>query len=156
MNTRSLSKNFDQLQNVLSAAETKFDLIGITETKQLNKNFITNVNLDGYQMYTQPSNSNAGGVAIYVNNKLDHFKRDDLGKLDDDFESVWIEIKKKKGKSSLCGCIYRHPSSNVTELVEYVETTLTKLNNKNYDIFLMGDFNIDLLRYESHSSTNDF
>ena len=27
-------KNFDQLQNVLSALKTKFDLIGITETKQ--------------------------------------------------------------------------------------------------------------------------
>ena len=55
MNTRSLSKNFDQLQNVLSAAKTKFDLIGITETKQqINKDFITNVSLDGYQMYTQP------------------------------------------------------------------------------------------------------
>ena len=45
-------------------------------------------------MYTQPSNSNTGGVAIYVNNKLDHFIRDDLSKLDDDFESVW----KKKEK----------------------------------------------------------
>ena len=35
VNTRSLSKNFDQLQNILSAAQTDFDLIGITEAKQL-------------------------------------------------------------------------------------------------------------------------
>ena len=67
--------------------------IGTTETKQqFDEDFITNVNLDGYQMNTQPSNSNAGGVAIYVNNKLDHFLRDDLCKLDDDFQSMWIEI----------------------------------------------------------------
>ena len=33
-NTRSLSKNFDQLQNVLSATKTRFDVIGVTETKQ--------------------------------------------------------------------------------------------------------------------------
>ena len=59
------------------------------------------------------------------------------------FESVWIEIKKKKiGKSSLCGCIYRYPNSDVTKFVEYIETTLTKLNNKNYDIFLMGNFKV--------------
>ena len=32
VNTRSLSKNFDQPQNVLSAAKSDFDLIGITET----------------------------------------------------------------------------------------------------------------------------
>ena len=67
-----------------------------------------------------------------------------------------LKLKKKKGKRSLCGCIYRHRNSDVTKLAEYVETTLTKLNNKNYDIFLMGDFNIDLLQYESHNSTNDF
>ena len=38
---RSLSKNFDQLLNVLSAAEKKFYLIGITETiQQINKNLL--------------------------------------------------------------------------------------------------------------------
>ena len=99
VNTRSLSKNFDQPQNVLSAAKTKFDLVGITETKQqINKDFITNVSLDRYQMHTQPLNSNAGGVAIYVNNKLGHFIRDDLSKLDADLGSVRIEIRKRKVK----------------------------------------------------------
>ena len=34
VNTKSLSKIFDQLQNVLSEVETKFDVVGITETKQ--------------------------------------------------------------------------------------------------------------------------
>ena len=40
--------------------------------------------------------------------------------------------------------------------MEYIETILTKLDNKNYDIFLIGDFNFDLLQYESHNSTDDF
>ena len=89
VNTRSLSKNFDQLQNVLSAVETKFDMVGITETKQqVEKDFITDVDLDGYCVYTQPSNSNGGGIALYVNNKLAHLERNDLGKLDDDDFSV--------------------------------------------------------------------
>ena len=45
-------------------------------------------------MYTQPSKSNAGGVAIYIEDNLDHFIRNDVCKLDDCFEAVWIEIKK--------------------------------------------------------------
>ena len=44
-------------------------------------------------MYTQPSKSSTGGVAIYINNKFDHVKRDDLSILHDDFESVRVEIK---------------------------------------------------------------
>ena len=104
VNTRSLSKNFDQLQNVLSAVETKFDVVGTTETKQqVEKDFII-VDLDGYCVYTQPSNSNACGVALYVNNKLEYLESNDLGKLDDDFESIWTEIKNKKGKNFLCDC----------------------------------------------------
>ena len=34
MNTRSLSKNFDQFQNVLSTSKTLFDVTGISETKK--------------------------------------------------------------------------------------------------------------------------
>ena len=66
-------------------------MVGITDAKQqVEKDFITNVDLDGYCVYTQPSNSNAGGVALYVNNKLDHLERNDLGKLDD-FESIYMD-----------------------------------------------------------------
>ena len=93
VNARSLSKNFDQLLCVFSASNIPFDVLGITETKQqTDKGFLTNVSIDGYHMYTQPSKSSVGGVAIYVNNKLDHFKSDDLSILHDDFESIWIEI----------------------------------------------------------------
>ena len=52
-------------------------------------------------MYTQLSKSNVGGVAIYIKHNLDHFIRDDLCKLDDCFEAVWIEIKNSKGENSL-------------------------------------------------------
>ena len=70
VNTRSLSKNFDQLLSILSASNISFDVLGITKTKQkIDKGFLTNVSIDGYHMYTQPSKSLAGGVAIYVNNK---------------------------------------------------------------------------------------
>ena len=40
VNTRSLSKNFDQFQNVLSTSKTLFDVIEISETKQkIDKDF---------------------------------------------------------------------------------------------------------------------
>ena len=100
--------------------------------------------------------SNAGGVALYVNNRLDHLERNDLGRLDDDFESIWIEIKNKKGKKFLCVCLYRHPNTDTAKFMEYIESTLTKIDQNKYAVFLMGDFNIDLLKYESHNCTNDF
>ena len=40
--------------------------------------------------------------------------------------------------------------------MEYIEPTLTKIDKNKYAVFLMGNFNIDLLKYESHNCTNDF
>ena len=63
---------------------------------------------------------------------------------------MWIEIRNNKGKNFLCGCAYRHPNSDTSNFIEYVESTFTKFNKDKYNVFLMGDFNIDLLQYDSH------
>ena len=47
-------------------------------------------------MYSQPSKSASGGVAIYVNNKLDHLRKGYLSVIVDGFESLWIEVKKQQ------------------------------------------------------------
>ena len=55
----------NKLKNVLHASKIIFDFIGVSETKQLiNKDFISNVDIEGYQVYSQPSKSASGGVAI--------------------------------------------------------------------------------------------
>ena len=157
VNIRSLSKHIDELKNVLHASKIIFDFIGVSETKQLiNKDFISNVDIEGYHVYSQPSKSSSGGVAIYVNNKLDHFRKDDLCVIEDDFESLWIEIKNNKGKNIICGCIYRHPNRDPDNVFEYIENTLSKIDSNKYQIFIMGDYNIDLLQHEHNSLSNDF
>ena len=93
-------------------------------------------------MYTQTSKSAAGGVTIYVNDKLDHVSKDNLNIIDDDFEAVWIEIKSKQSKNIVCGCVYRHPNRHFTKCFEYLETTFAQLNKEKQNIFIMGDFNL--------------
>ena len=73
-------------------------------------------------MYSQPSKSASDDVAIYVNNKLDHFRKDDLSVIEDDFESLWIQIKNNKGKNIMCGCIYRHPNRNPNNFLNILKT----------------------------------
>ena len=40
--------------------------------------------------------------------------------------------------------------------IEYIKTTLAKIHKNKCEIFLMGDFNIALLQYDSHNPTDDF
>ena len=94
-NLRSPSKHIDELQTLLRSTEMPFDIIGVSETKQqVDRGFLTNVNLNGYDFYSQPSKTSAGGVAIYIKSSLNYAIRDDLNKTEDEFECICVEIKK--------------------------------------------------------------
>jgi len=56
----------------------------------------------------------------------------------------------------LCGIIYRHPNGDLERFIEYVSSTTHRINRENKTCIIMGDFNIDLLKFESHSATDGF
>ena len=94
---------------------------------------------------------------MYVNKHLDYSPRDDVSVLEDEFETLWIEIKTgSKAKNILCCCVYRHPNTDTKRFIDYVDNVLLKLSKTNKLIYVMGDFNINLLSYEAHSETNEF
>ena len=79
MNIRSLSAHHDELTLLLSSLKFKFDVIGISETKEeSDKGFLSNVDIPGYNIHTQPTNSSAGGVAFYIKSTLDYKIREDI------------------------------------------------------------------------------
>ena len=117
---------------------------------------MTNVNLSGYVLHSQYSNTAGGGVVLYIKDNLDYLIRDDLSMPEDEFETLWIDIKNSKSQNILCGCAYRHPNTDVKKFNDYVNQTMQKISKKNKLIFLMGDFNVNLLNYESHGETNEF
>ena len=74
-----------------------------------------------------------------------------------ELESTFIEICKTKKTNIIIGCIYTHPSMNINEFNDdYLNELLDKLSEENKTIFLLGDFNINLLNYDIHAPTNEF
>ena len=156
-NIRSLSKHFDELHAQLNMLNIPFDIIGISESKQqVGKDFLMNIQMDGYSTYSQPSKSSCGGCVLYVNSRLDHHVRDDLSVIEDDYETIWIEINNHKSKNLLCCCLYRYPSSDITNFNNHISSILQKVQKENKSLIIMGDFNINLVNYDSHPETNDF
>ena len=73
------------------------------------------------------------------------------------FESIFVEIINTNNKNIVVGCVYRHPGMDANEFNEHYLSILNEklLLEKNKEIILMGDFNINLLRYnEDHNSTD--
>ena len=72
-------------------------------------------------------------------------------------ESNFIEIITSKKSSIIVRCIYRYSNMDLDEFNElYLNVLLEKLNKENKSIFLLGDFNVDLLKYDKNSLTNEF
>ena len=76
--------------------------------------------------------------------------------LDDDFETIWVEIKNKRSQNILCCCSYRHPNTEIEQFNKYIDKVMTKITEENKLIFCMGDFNVNLLNYNTHNYTNEF
>ena len=90
---------------------------------------------------------------MYVKKSIYHKVLSHLNALDDEFETLWIEIN--TGQNIIVCCAHRHPDTNANKFTVYLEPTLPKID-KNKISCIMGDFKISLLNYEPHSNTNEF
>ena len=78
-NIRSLPANYDNFMHMLSELNFPFSLLGFSETKfKVDQERLVNVNIPGYNLISEPSLSNAGGVAFYVKNNLKFSVRSDI------------------------------------------------------------------------------
>ena len=68
-----------------------------------------------------------------------------------------IEISNSKRSNIIIGCIYRHPNMGLDEFNDnYLNTLLHKISKENKSVFLLSDFNVDLLKYDKHAPINEF
>ena len=156
LNIASLGLHKDELETSLSLLDHKFDVIAITETKiRSGIEPIFDLSLSGYNNpFLTPTERARGGALLYVKNNIDCKRRNDLEQLmykSRKLESVFIETINEGKKNKIYACIYRHPSMEIEDFNKnYLEPVLLKLASENKIIYLLGDFNIDLLKTETY------
>ena len=158
-NVDGLEYHFDDLHYILADTSLLFNVICVSETSQKEEtDFEKNISINNFQNpYVTGSKTAKGGVATYVHKKHESFERYDLKTCNLEYETVWTEIKNPKSKNINIGCIYRHPhSNNLDEFIHYMKTTLNKINKENKEVYISGDFNIDLLKYEDNLKYQEF
>ena len=103
---------------------------------------------EGYVIEDTPSESSYGGVLIYNDNHINN----KVHKIHEG-QRTWIIFHwntKPNSKNTIIGCIYQQPWMDSTEFNDvYLHDVLEKLSNENKTVVLMGNFNIDLLKYDS-------
>jgi len=162
-NVCSLRKNLDKLFETFQDGLKLPDLIGVTETR-LDEH-LTEIDIDNYDFEPCFSNTQAGGVGIYVANYLEYAVRRDLSLNLPHCEDIWVEIfsssrksrtKFEDGKNMVVGIVYRHPGSQYKTFCERICNTIDDMNRCNKNFIIMGDVNVNSLKYNTVGTVTDY
>ena len=71
------------------------------------------------------------------------------------FESIFVEIAIDNVKS-IVGCVYRAPDNDIASFIHSFDYHMQVIGREKKDVYLMGDFNINLLNCDSDGRVKDF
>ena len=165
LNCQSLNAKFDSLLiliDELKQHNIEIGAICLQETWLSEDADMTLFQIPNFNLIIQGKHcSQHGGLAIYLNElyKYETINLPDKSKI---WEGLFIKIPRNtNGKNIYLGNIYRPPNINLNNevmqtFIDEISNLLTQLNRFNSDIFLSGDFNIDLLKVEERANHRDF
>ena len=62
----------------------------------------------------------------------------------------------KRSSNIIIGCIYKHPSMDRNDFnTNYLNNLPDKVSKEQKSVFLLGNFNVNLLNYNNHNPTNE-
>ena len=167
INCQSLTSHWDDLNELLcklNPNEHMLDIIGLTEIFKIHDT--VDYSLDGYHPIIHKTRNESthcrGGVALYINEQLNFDVREDLSFfLPHIYESLFIELRNNKSHKHplVIGVIYRPntpPLANLDTFTDTFNNIVDKINSEHKQMLILGDLNIDLLKFESHPKTNSF
>ena len=133
--------------HLLDELNYSFSVIRVSETKIST---VDSVNFDTsvprYKFEYLPTPLASGGVGMYVKDSLNYTIIDKTS--NEAFQALWIEIHLSWQPNIICGVMYRQHNSP-QQFLDYFDETLEKFSALNKPIFIMGDFNINLLGVET-------
>ena len=93
-------------------------------------------------------------VAIYVNKCLTYNVSEKMSyTIDNVMECITVEISLHRNKKVIISCMYMQPGANIDTATSAIEKMY---RHKRSNIYLCGDFNVNLLNYDNYKGTMDF
>ena len=158
-NIRSAAKNLKKFELYLNGLNFQFPIIALSES-WLREDNIERFGIPGYlSEHSIRPYRRGGGVSLLINEDIEYTIRDDLCYQNNTLEALFIEIDKKqfnKNQNIIVGVVYRPPNTDIKIFNDTMEQCLQKIRSENKLAYIAGDYNIDLLNVDKHTSTQDF
>lgn len=153
-NCRGFQHNFDKLTSFLNLISFDVSVVATSET------WTDSDNHDDYQLpdynfeVISRSHKSCGGVGLFIHESLQYKLRNDLCiNVPDVLESIFIELELNK---VIVGCLYHPPGTDLASFTAYFDTLLSKINTEKKACYIAGDFNVNLLKHDTHTPTSDY
>ena len=158
LNIRSLFKKIDQLRILLH--DSDIDFFTVLETWLKPHIHSQSLQIPGYELYrsdrTAKGNSKkrGGGLAMYISKKhtVSSQRVTDLDVSNEHMEAQWFLIHRPHCRNIVICNAYRPPSGDVSKAVSYLEDCVKLINTSKVNLFMLGDFNINLKNIASPGS----
>ena len=156
-NIRSIRNKHDDLCNYLDSLNMAFSITGLTETWFTDK-CPPIYDIPTHNLITKNRKTKTGGVVgLYITKDITFKIRDDLSIFHEEiFESICIELQIDSKNKILISVIYRPPNNKINESSDVLEKPLVKINNENKKCYLMGDFNINVIKIGNNTTADAF
>ena len=152
-NIDGVTSNFDLFTTEIMLKNENLSILTLAETnlEECNKNLF---NIHGFQSVYQSKMAGkwkGSGLAIYLKETLIYTELDTYSQCSPNLESLFVSVNNTHNQSPITiGVLYRPPSGDEESFISEFNLLLQKLPINN--VYLTGDFNIDLLK----NSANEF
>ena len=144
ININSLLPKIDELHYIAKLSEAA--VIDISESKLDNSVLSSEFQIENYDLICSDRNRHCGGVACFLRNYLSYNTKSFLPS---EIENIFIEIFLPHSKPHVVGTIC-HPLTQGS-FTEAITKHFSKINTNNTEIYLLGDFNINLFSKQKYT-----
>ena len=160
-NIRSMAANMDKFVRSLSETELDVQLSFLIITETWMKETDINVyGMPGYQhIYVCRKEKRGGGVSILANKNIDITMVTESSKVNKDIELITVKMFKRvdtSNKNTIILAIYRPPDGDPVVFMEQLGEILDKCDTSKNDVYVAGDFNINLANFETDKTVQQF
>ena len=157
LNCRGIKSKLDEKDELLTQLKQP-DVVILSET-WLKEGEEKYVDIKGYNYEgVNREHKRGGGVGILVKDKLIYKTRPDLNKncQHNSYEHFFIELK-GISYNVIIGSLYQPPNTDINKFLAEYNDTLERISlEKNKEVILGMDHNLDLLKQTSHKKTQTF
>ena len=150
LNVNRLVNKLDLVKELVH--KHSFDILTLSKTWLTPNVMDDEVIIPGYSLVRKDRVSTVkscgGGVMIFIRDGIPFVVKSDLTK--DNFECLWVEVKRPKCRSLTLCCSYRPGDQNIDDFILYLNDALNKIDADHSDFVLAGDLNVDYSAKKNH------